>query len=89
MKHPSHKIEKAVSALELPYGILGGAHIELCSNREVNIDGCGGILEYDEGLVRVNASGQDICIYGRGLHISCLCTDQCTVKGYITRLAFA
>ncbi len=34
------------------------AHMELNGNREAVVEGCGGVLEYDDTVVRVRIPGQ-------------------------------
>ena len=73
---------------------LGGAlferevHVELCGSREALIDGCRGIVEYNEGCIRLNIEKGQLKIRGRGLQIACLAENGMIVRGYIAGLEF-
>ena len=64
------------------------AHMELNGNREAVVEGCGGVLEYDETVVRVRIPGQVVRFTGRGLSIRSLTADALVVTGYITGIEF-
>ena len=82
-------IEKIESALELPSGMFGGlAHIELSGNREAIIEGCKGVLEYDENLVRINTGKMIIRFLGRDLTIRNLTDNSAIIEGYITSIEY-
>ena len=77
------------SAFQLPGGSLSGsARFEMCGNREVIIEGCRGVLEYDENVVRINTGKMITCFFGRGLTRKCLTTDSLIVEGFITSIEF-
>jgi sporulation protein YqfC len=82
-------VEKLEAALELPSGIFAGlAHLELSGNREAIIEGCKGVLEYDENLVRINTGKMIIRFLGRGLTIRNLTEDSAVIEGYITTIEY-
>jgi sporulation protein YqfC len=62
--------------------------MELNGNREAVVEGCGGVLEYDETVVRIRTPGQVVRFTGRGLTIRCLTEDALVVTGYITGIEF-
>lgn len=63
-------------------------HMELNGNREAVVEGCSGVLEYDETVVRIRTPGQVVRFTGRGLSIRCLTADALVVAGYITGIEF-
>jgi len=63
-------------------------HIEINGNREAVVEGCCGILEYDDAVVRVRTPRRVIRFAGRGLSIRCLTADALVVNGYITAIEF-
>ena len=67
----------------------GLAKIELTGNREISIDGCRGILEYDESVVRLNLGNMIIKITGAGLTIPSMAAEQTTVTGSIACVEFS
>ena len=78
------------AALELPPGTMGrGVHIELDSNREAVVDGCRGVLEYDDELVRLNTARGQVKLTGRGLVIRSLSEDQAIVSGLFLTIEFS
>lgn len=67
----------------------GLAKIELTGNREISVDGCRGILEYDESVVRLNLGNMIIKITGAGLTIPSMTAEQTTVTGSIAAVEFS
>lgn len=81
--------EKTFAVLELPPDMLSGmAHFEFSGNREAVIEGCRGILEYDENIVRLQAGKLTVRILGRGLALRNLRRDSAIVSGFITSVEF-
>ena len=62
--------------------------MELNSNREATIDGCKGVLEYDENVVRLNTGQGQVRLTGRGLVIRTLSQNQAVVEGFILSIEF-
>ena len=85
-KTPASNLKEALT--------LGGAlferevHVELCGNREALIDGCQGIVEYNEEAIRLNITKGQLKIWGRGLQIACLAEEGMIVRGYIMGLEY-
>ena len=57
--------------------------IELNGNREAVVEGCRGILEYDDAVVRVRTPDHVVRFTGHGLSIRCLTSDALVVAGCI------
>ncbi|MEE1056563.1 MAG: YabP/YqfC family sporulation protein [Acutalibacteraceae bacterium] len=69
--------------------ILGSApYLQFNSNREVTLDGCKGILEYQNETIRISTGKMVIAFKGRGLNIKCLTATSVVIKGYITTVEF-
>lgn len=82
----AHRVERI---LDLPDGSLTGtARIELSGNRRAAVEGCRGILEYEEGVIRLNTGSGIIRFTGRNLGVSCLTEDSAVVTGYIQTMEF-
>ena len=82
-------LEKTFGALELPPDMLSGmAHFEIAGNREIVVDGCRGILEYDENLIRLRAGKLTVRISGRGLTLRNLRRTSAVIAGFITSVEF-
>ena len=52
------------------------------------IDGCQGIVEYNEEAIRLNITKGQLKIWGRGLQIACLAEEGMIVRGYIMGLEY-
>jgi sporulation protein YqfC len=69
-------------------GLNMPAHMEINGNREAVVEGCGGVLEYDDDVVRIRTHGQIVRFTGRGLTIRSLTADALVVAGFITGIEF-
>lgn len=88
-KKTAKSVEKLVSAFDLPKTILPGmANIELSGNREAMVDGCGGILQYDDEMIKLLAGKLTVCFYGNRLTIRTLTADQAVIEGEIVSIQF-
>ena len=82
-------VQTMAKALELPAALAGDSpHIELLGNREVTVDGCKGILEYDDGFIRLNMRKTGLRLTGRDLMISALSDRTAVIEGYILSIEF-
>mgnify|MGYP005837179771 CR=1 len=87
------KVEKEqrnfAKCFQMPAAVLpGGSRMELNGNREVIVEGCGGVMEYSEETVRVKTGRLVAKFTGRNLKIKCLTGDSLVVEGFITKLEF-
>lgn len=58
----AHRVE---TVLELPGGTLSGeARIEMTGNRRAVVESCRGILEYEEGVIRLNTGSGIVRLWG-------------------------
>ena len=65
-----------------------GTHIEIFSNKKILIEGCYGINEYNEELVRINLSKGQLLIFGRNLELKNMESKNITVIGIIHSIEF-
>lgn len=83
----SDKIEKA---FDMPQILKPSVpHIETEGNREVIIDGCKGIMEYDDGLIKLNAGSLVVTFRGADLNIRTYSESQSMITGNIIAIEFA
>lgn len=83
------KLQSVVSKMQVPVSAMTNcAHFEMNSNREVAIEGCRGILQYDENMIRLNTGKMVTSFCGRNLAIRCLTPDSLIVEGFITSIEF-
>lgn len=69
--------------------MAGLTKTEITGNREVIIDGCKGILEYDEGVVKINTGSLVVKITGANLTIISMNSDQAVITGDIAGAEFS
>lgn len=80
---------KLATRLDLPCdAILDNPHIELLSNKELNIDGHKGVLCYDDTVVKLSLGSRVLEISGRGLLLKNLTSEGASVFGEITKVEF-
>lgn len=83
-------VGEAVDAwMHLPPGTLGkNCRMEIMGNRELCVEGCQGVLEYEESLIRLNLGQRQLQITGTGLSIRTLEKNYGEVEGLITAIEF-
>lgn len=85
----SRVTQRVEQVLELPSGALSGAaRIELSGNRRAVVEGCRGILEYEDGIIRLNTTSGVIRFIGRDLSMNCLSEDSAVVTGFILSVEY-
>ncbi len=82
-------MESVSKNLDLPADTLPGyAHIELCGNREANVEGCKGVLEYSDCLVSLNTGKLTVKFCGSDLTITAMQDGNAVIRGIITCIDF-
>ena len=85
----SEKVSSAMNFSKSPLSsMLSSFHIEMKSNREVVIEGCKSIEEYDENMVKIKVRKMIISFFGRDLEIKCLTYDSLVIEGFVTSIEF-
>lgn len=83
--HPS-----AGQVLDLPEMLHADVpHIEMQGNREVVVDGCKGVLEYEEDTIKLNAGMCILIFRGRNLTIKAYSDSQTMITGELVAVEFA
>lgn len=78
-----------INTTSIPECAINGCfHLEMNGNREIIIDGCKGILEYDENVIKINTSDIILSFIGRNLSIKCMTSESLIIKGYIVSIEF-
>lgn len=76
-------------ALELPGGTLTDVpHIELTGKRKAVVEGCHGILSYDDDAVRLNTGCGIVRITGQQLTLRAMSDDSAMVTGCLLCVEF-
>ena len=74
---------------DIPRSAMAGTmQIELSGNTEAVVDGCAGVLEYDENVIRLAGSRMSVKFTGRGLQIKALTHDSAIIEGFILNVEF-
>ena len=71
-----------------PVVCSGVAEIELCGNREAVVDGCQGILQYEDTVIRVSTGRQIVRFRGADLRIRTMQQNQILICGTIASVDF-
>ena len=86
---PPRVTQRVEQVLELPTGSLSGmTRVELTGNRRAVVEGCKGILEYEDGIIRLNTTSGIVRFMGRDLTMNCLTEDSAVVTGFILSVEF-
>ena len=88
-RHQSAISRCVETALSLPSGMLGGCtKMEWTDNRQVQIDGCCAVLEYDENRIEIAAADGTIRFWGEQLQLDFLAVDCIRIRGRIQSAEF-
>ncbi len=74
--------------IQLPDGLGSEPKIETLGNREIIIDGVGGVVEYGENLIKLNAGSLLISIVGNELLIKAYDGSVAVISGQISQIEF-
>lgn len=66
----------------------GGALIRLEGNRRAVIEGCGGVVDYDEERVLVRMGRRIVTVTGKRLKLLRLTEDAAVVEGLLEKVEF-
>ncbi len=73
---------------EMKNGANSDPQIEFCGNRQVLVEGCRGILEYEPETIKLNTGKYNIRLNGRELQLKHLAMGTVLVEGCLTGLEF-
>lgn len=65
-----------------------GPRIEVISNRNVIIDGCDGIIDYDDERVSVKLGRIKADITGKKLRLKMLTENSAVIEGYVKNIEY-
>lgn len=57
--------------------------IQLSGNREASVEGCKGVIDYYETIIKLRLSGGSVTFQGGGLEITSLTDNSAIIKGRI------
>lgn len=68
--------------------VKSGSLIELHGNRSAVVDGCGGIIDYDDETVILRAGRLIVRFTGRGLRLKRLTESSAVIEGFISAVEY-
>ncbi|MGI5895739.1 MAG: YabP/YqfC family sporulation protein [Oscillospiraceae bacterium] len=76
--------------LQMPFDTLssGITQIELLGNSEAVVEGCKGILEYDDNIIRIAIHKMEVKFSGIDLSIKSLNSESIIIEGQISGIEF-
>lgn len=84
-----HKQRKEKINLLTPVAsAVAGPKIELCSNKEAAIDGCKGVIDYRDDLIKFRVTGGTVTINGEKLELLELTDSSALIKGNFQSVEF-
>lgn len=66
----------------------GGTLVQLTGNRSAVVDGCDGIVDYDEGKIILRAGRLTVHFVGRSLALRRLTESSAVIEGFIDRVEY-
>lgn len=67
---------------------LKAASLQLDFNHQATVDGCRGIIDYYENLIKLRVVGGTVVFLGKGLSISSLSDADVIIEGQIDSIEF-
>lgn len=72
-----------------PLAVKGMSRVEVTGNSEAIVDGCRGVLEYDDGVISLSLGRRFVRFRGDNLQISTLLDEQALITGTILSVEFS
>lgn len=89
-KEQSGVIGKIASEFQVPVSVLPGVyHIEILGNKEAIIDGCKGVLEYEDNSIKLNLNSKSVRFRGMNLELKAYAIEQVIISGIIISIEFS
>ncbi|MDR1631027.1 MAG: YabP/YqfC family sporulation protein [Oscillospiraceae bacterium] len=87
----AENIAKAfASEIDAPIAAVHGmSHIEISGNNEAVVQGCQGVLEYNENCIRLNLGRRAVEFRGTDLVMRSFTVDQAVVEGVFASISFS
>ena len=63
-------------------------HLEALGNREFIVDGCHGILEYEQGRIKLNTDTLAITFVGENIELGSYCETGTVITGNVLKVEF-
>lgn len=86
-KRKKHRQNEKIN-IPVPEALSPDAHIEMLGNREIIVDGCKGVVEYSENLIKLNTGELVIGFTGTDMLIKSFDCDMAVITGRIAEITF-
>ena len=80
--------EKIAHTLDLPTEVAVGSYKITISPNLIEIENYMGIMEYEDGFLKIKLDNKIICIDGKNLEILEMTDDNIQIKGAISKICF-
>jgi len=84
----SSKPKEKINFLSEKDFVIDGTRIEVFSNREIIVEGCLGVFEFSDTLIRINLKRGSIIVSGKSFDINGFEEETITIKGIINSIEF-
>ena len=82
--------EKLAKILDVPQNMFESySQIVLSGNREAVLDGCQGVIEYEDDFIKLKIGRQMVKFTGQNLQIKCMTGENVMIDGVILSVEFA
>ena len=81
--------EKLAKILDVPQNMFESySQIVLSGNREAILDGCQGVIEYEDDFIKLKIGKQMVKFTGQNLQIKCMTGENVNIDGVILSMEF-
>ena len=88
MKKDSSK-EKTSLRYSVKDAFKDKSNIEIIGNTSAIIEGCNGVLEYSDKIIRIGFKDFSVAFLGRRLNLKCISATSLVVEGFFTGIEFS
>ncbi len=68
---------------------ISGPIIRICGNNEASVDGCKGVIDYYEDLIKLRIAGGSVTFMGSGLCITAFGESSAVISGNLQNIEFS
>lgn len=81
--------KKLTGEISIPVYSASMAHIELCGNCEAIVEGCRGVLEYNDKFIKLDTGRLTVAFSGSDLCLGTFQLEQTVIHGSIISIEFS
>ncbi len=90
MKKQKNTARKFAEEMQMPENAIHDTFsIEMHGNTEITVEGCKGMVEYDDSLIAMNLGNLIVRFHGADLEISTFFEQQAVIKGTVISVDFS